>query len=512
MDYHRDMRPTARARASRPELFLLLTASAGCAMTVLDANIVAVVLPGIARDLGASFADIEWVVSAYVLCFASLLLPAGAIADRFGRRRVFLFGVAGFAASSLLCGIAPSAPLLYLARALQGGAAAFLLASALAIIAHGFHEEAARNRAWALWGAIMGLTMVLAPITGGLIAYLLGWRWAFYINVPICIALGGAVRRYVPESRDEAARSLDPGGILSFAVAMFALTWGLISGPAHGWGSARCLAGLIGGAVALAAFIAIERAQDRPMLDLRLFANRRLIGAVWAMFAYAACAQVMATLLPPFLQNGLGLTAIRAGFAMSPFAFAMLIFPQIGRLLSRSMTSAGILATGLALTGLGNALTAWGALSGSWPLILTGMAVLGSGGGLLNGETQKAIMNNLPHNRAGMASGISTTARFSGILLGFALLSSVLASAARSAIQTGSAAPASLRDLADAVVAGNVDALVSGLSAPAAQAALATAHRAYSWGFSIALTSAAAMAWLSSLCVFALIAGRRRSP
>jgi len=289
---------------------------------------------------------------------------------------------------------------------------------------------------------------------------------------------------------------------------MFALTWGFISGPAHGWDSGRCLAGLIGGAVTLIAFVAVERSQDRPMLDLKLFANRRLAGAVWAMFAYAACAQVMATLLPPFLQNGFGLTAIDAGFAMLPFAVAMLIFPQIGPLLGRGMTSAGILVTGLTLVGLGNALTAWGASSGSWPTILVGMAVLGSGGGLLNGETQKAIMNNLPRNRAGMASGISTTARFSGILLGFALLSSVLASAVKSAVRTNMLTTASARDLADAVVAGNISSFVARLSAPAAQTTLATAHNAYSWGFSIALGVAAVIAWLSAILVWSLLGGR----
>ena len=164
-------RPCPHAGGS---LALLLTASTGCAMTVLDTNIVAIVLPTIARDFSASFADIEWVVSTYVLCFAALLLPAGAIADRFGRRRIFLAGIALFALASLLCGLAPSARLLSLARALQGMGAAFQLAPALALIGHGFHGEAERNRAWAIWGGIMGLTMVLAPVLGGLIYLFVG--------------------------------------------------------------------------------------------------------------------------------------------------------------------------------------------------------------------------------------------------------------------------------------------------------------------------------------------------
>ncbi|HEY0213666.1 MAG TPA: MFS transporter, partial [Paenirhodobacter sp.] len=272
----------------------LLTASTGCAMTVLDTNVVAVVLPTIARDFGATFAQVEWVISTYVLCFAALLLPAGAIADRFGRRRVFVCGIAAFALASLLCGAASSAPGLYLARAFQGASAALMLAPALAIIGHTFHTEAARNRAWSTWGGIMGLTMVLSPIIGGVIAYTLGWRWAFYINVPICLGLGVAAMTLIDESRDAHARRLDPIGILSFAAAMFGMTWGLINGPAHGWGSTVALAGFAGGAAALGVFLLAESVQQRPMLDLGLFRNPRFLGGVWAMFAYAACAQVMA--------------------------------------------------------------------------------------------------------------------------------------------------------------------------------------------------------------------------
>ncbi|NIJ59993.1 EmrB/QacA subfamily drug resistance transporter [Pseudochelatococcus lubricantis] len=498
--------------AARP-LPLLLTASTGCAMTVLDTNIVAIVLPTIARDFGASFAEIEWVVSTYVLCFASLLLPAGAVADRFGRRRVFLVGIGAFALASLLCGLAPSAAGLYLARAFQGAAAAFLLAPALAVIAHAFHGDAERNRAWAIWGGIMGLTMVLSPIAGGVIAHLLGWRWAFHVNVPICAALAGAAFLFVDESRDEAARRLDPAGILFFASAMFGLTWGLINGQAHGWTSMNAVAGFAGGAGALVAFVIAERLQARPMLDLGLFRNPRLVGAVWAMFAYAACAQVMASLLPLFLQNGLGRPPLEAGFAMLPFALAMLTFPHVGRLLGRYLSPASILVVGLVVVGLGNALTGWGAQLGAWSVVMLGMLVLGSGGGLLNGETQKAIMGVVPRERAGMASGISTTARFSGILLGFAMLSGILATAVRGMLATGpcdgAEACALARAFADAVVAGDLPQAAS--LTESADVAIAQARTAYSAGFSAALLTAALIAGLSAVVVWRLMRAGRAS-
>jgi len=168
--------------AARRNNSILFVASMGCAMTVLDTNIVGVVLPTIARGLGATFADIEWVISAYVLCFSSFLLPAGSLADRFGRKRIFLYGIALFALASLACGWAATASMLYAARALQGIGAAFLLAPALAIIGHTFHAKQERDRAWAIWGGVMGLTMVLSPLAGGVISTFFGWRWAFFIT------------------------------------------------------------------------------------------------------------------------------------------------------------------------------------------------------------------------------------------------------------------------------------------------------------------------------------------
>lgn len=504
------MSDLALTRRSENPLLVLLTASTGCAMTVLDTNVVAIVLPTIARDFQASFAEIEWVISTYVLCFAALLLPAGAIADRFGRRRIFLIGITSFAISSLMCGLAPAAMALYLARALQGVSAAFMLAPALAIIGHTFHVETERNRAWAIWGAMMGLTMVLAPIIGGVIAYALGWRWAFHINAPVCALLALAALFLVEESSDAAARRLDPAGIVSFTATMFGLTWGLINGQAHGWGSTSALVGFAGGALALAIFIVAERSQQRPMLDLQLFSNPRFVGAVWAMFAYAAAAQVMASLLPLFLQNGLGRSALEAGFAMLPFALAMLVFPQVGRLLGSRFSSREILATGLVLVGIGNAATAWGAQIGSWPAVMAGMLVLGSGGGLLNGETQKAIMSVVPRERAGMASGISTTSRFSGILLGFALLSGILATAVRRQLAGPACAetcpPAS--SFADAVIAGDLPHAVAGLTGPARQLAVEHARAAFSSGFSIALLTAAVFAAGSSIAIYRLMRDR----
>jgi EmrB/QacA subfamily drug resistance transporter len=460
---------------------------------VLDTNVVGVVLPTIARDLSASFADIEWVVSAYVLCFASLLLPAGTRADRIGRRRLYLIGLGLFALTSVACGLAAQAGALYLARAGQGAAAAFMLAPALSLIGHAHQDPARRARAWAIWGAIMGLTMVLAPLIGGAIATWLGWRWAFHINLPLCLLLAAMSARFVPESRDPVRRRIDVAGVVLFAGSMLSWTWALIRGPVEGWTSIAVLPWLVSGVVLGAAFIRVEQCRAQPMLDLRLFRIPALVGAVIAMFAYAAAVQVMASLLPLLLQNVRGDSVLLAGLHMLPFALAMLLLPFLGRRLGAHWDSGKILALGLGVAVLGNlgiALSLW---QHSGPGLLVAMAVLGSGGGLLNGETQKAIMSVIPPDRAGMASGISTTARFSGILIGFATLGAVLSSHVRAAAEARLAAaghPVSPA-LLERVVVGELSTSTDALGV--------LARAAYAQGAGYAFVAAALMALLAML-------------
>ncbi|MCA1325073.1 MFS transporter [Herbaspirillum sp. alder98] len=489
-----------RALFANPTQRILLTASLGCAMTVLDTNVVGIILPTISRELGASFADIEWVVSTYVLCFSALLLPAGSVADRYGRKRVFLCGLTLFALASLACALVPSIRALYMARAAQGIGAAFLLAPALAIIGHAFHDETRRAQAWAFWGGIMGLTMVAAPLIGGAINTLMGWRWAFAINLPACLGLALAVIGHIPESRSATPRALDLPGIATFSCAIFMLTWALITGPEHGWTSAAFLARSTGGILLFWLFIVIERRRIQPMLELSLFRRGSFVGSVTAMFAYAAAAQVMASLLPLFLQNARGMQAAAAGAAMLPFAVAMLLLPQAGRALARRLRSSTIVVLGLSVVALGNLVLAFAADAGSTPFIVIGMAVLGCGGGLLNGETQKAIMSNVPPERAGMASGISTTSRFTGVLAGFAGLGAVLAENARQAMIEGLLKLDSphATEFVSRAMAGDIDGAARLLPQQHTAAALMVRH-AYGVGFSRVFLVAALVAFCAAL-------------
>ncbi|OJA75264.1 MFS transporter [Burkholderia ubonensis] len=448
-----------RAAVRLPAAATLAVASATCSLIVLDTNVVAVSLPSIARSFHASFADIEWVVSAYMTAFAACLLPAGGLADRFGRKRMLAAGLAIFFVASLGCGLAPSAGWLIAARAVKGGGAALLLTAALAVIANRFPEGRERTRAWAVWGMCMGVATAVAPLVGGAITQWIGWRWVFLLNLPACALLAAGARVAIDESRDPHAK----------------------------------------------------RWQARPMIDLALFRAPRFVGAVLAMFGYAACAQVMMTFLPLYLQNAFGMSAIDAGLGMLPFAFAMIVGPSFGAALAARVSSGGVLAGGLALIGAGNLLTAALTASGDYRLVALGMFVTGCGAGIMNGDTQKAIMACVPPHRTGMASGISTTTRFSAIVTAVGVLGAVLAARAHAQLDRLVAATPGLGRVVDApfmssLLAGDLARALERVPPQAAKTLAAAAPAAFASGFADALELSGMLALVGAVVVMKLLA------
>jgi EmrB/QacA subfamily drug resistance transporter len=412
--------------SDRQKFLLLLCAAATSSLIMLDTNIVAVALPTIARDLHAGFTGVQWVISAYLVTFAALLLPSGSFADLHGRRRVMLVGLVIFLVSSAACGFAASVLQLEIARAVQGIGGSMLLTSALAIIAATF-SGAERARAYAFWGTAIGIAITLGPIAGGVITGLFGWRWAFLINVPLCLAFIVAARALVPESRDPQAQRLDVFGIVTLGIGLFALTSALIDGNHAGWTSPTILVRLAIALVGLVAFGFIESMQTRPMFDLSLFRNRMFIGAAFGTFGYGAGAQVMIFFLPIYLQGAFGLTPLVAGFAMLPFAVPLFVAPRVAEAVLRGRSHRDALVAGLALTVLANVLLGALAYGGSYALEALAMLVAGTATGMLNPQTAAAMQAQIVSDRAGMASGIGATVRFTSLLLGVALLGAVMA-------------------------------------------------------------------------------------
>jgi MFS family permease len=277
----------------------------------------------------------------------------------------------------------------------------------------------------------MGLAPSLGPIIGGLVTSTIGWRWAFLINLPLGVALIALTATSVDESRDPKAERLDIPGILLFGIGLFGIVWALIGANEVGWGSFATLFKLFGGGLLFLLFVIVERAQRRPMVDLQLFMDRRFVGAAVGMLGYAATAQVMMTILPLYLQDAFALSPIIAGLAMILFALPLLIGPSVGGKLAQRLSSRAILGIGLLLVSLGNAMAAATILPGlgyAWTAV--GMFVTGCGAGLLNSETAKAQIGAVPPERAGMASGLASTTRFVGIIVGIAGLGTVLAAIA----------------------------------------------------------------------------------
>jgi MFS family permease len=271
--------------SAQPKFMVLLTASLVSSLITLDSNIVAVSLPAMGRTLGASFTDIQWIMSAYVLTYAAFLMATGNFADLYGRRKAMLLGLSVFAAASIACGVAPTAMTLNLARAAQGFGGALLLTSSLAIIAHDF-ADTERAGAFAFWGAAIGIALAIGPIVGGIITTYAGWRWIFLVNLPICLLLILATLRFIAESRDSNARKMDYSGIVTFSGGLAVLIWALIDGNDDGWTSPGIVSRLAMSAALFTGFVAAELRRSRPMVDLGLFRHPSFRGSVLAMIGY----------------------------------------------------------------------------------------------------------------------------------------------------------------------------------------------------------------------------------
>jgi EmrB/QacA subfamily drug resistance transporter len=488
---------------------VLVTASLVSSLIMLDSNIVAVSLPAVARSLNASFTDIEWVVSAYILTFAALLMAAGSFADRYGRKRATLIGLVIFTVASAFCGLATSAVMLNLSRALQGVGASFLLTAALAVINHAY-TGAERAKAYAFWGACLGIAITAGPIIGGVITTFFGWRWAFLVNLPVCTLLIVMALRVIRESRDHEAKRLDFAGIATFSFGLFFLIWAVIDGNSLGWTTTVILGRLAAAACLLTVFVIVEVRQERPMVDLGLFKRTTFLGSTFAMLGYAGAAQVMIFYLPLYLQNACGFTPAWAGVAMLPFALPMFLTPRLGARLASRYSGRTLLTSGLLVTLAGDTLLGVCAASAlGYGAFLVGMLVAGTGAGLLNSETAKVMQGAVPPQRAGMASGLSATARFTGLLVGVAGIGSVLSSNAVRGFTPAAERLGLAQDLADKVarriISGDLIGAMSQVPDEIKRELQQLGIGAFAQGFSVASFTAAGVALVSAVLTVTLV-------
>ena len=373
-------------------------------MLLLDITVVVVALPSMQQRFDASLTGLQWVVDAYALSLAALILTAGALADRYGRRLVFIAGVLLFTLSSLLCGLAWSITALDVARALQGIGGAALFATALALIGHEYRGPD-RFGALAVWGATVGAAVACGPLVGGLLTDGLGWRWIFFVNIPVGVfALVVALTR-IPESRDEDARHTDVRGLVTFAAALFLIVFGILRGNASGWTSTVILISLVGGVLLLVLFVAIEMRQDRPMFDVTLFRQRAFLGVSIATFCIAAGMFAMFPYLSIYLQDILGYSPLATGVRFLPLTAFVFFVPLATRRVAVRVPLRIMISTGLALVAAGLALMYGLDADSGWTALLAGFVAGGIGIGIANPALAAGALRVVDPARTGMASG-----------------------------------------------------------------------------------------------------------
>ncbi|MEP7112228.1 MAG: MFS transporter [Ilumatobacteraceae bacterium] len=446
-------------RAGRRSPWLILAVlCASVFIIVVDGTIVNVALPTFVRELGATTSQLQWIVDAYVLVFAGLLMAAGSIGDRFGRKGTLMIGMAAFGATSILAAASTTPAQLIGWRAAMGIGAALIFPATLAILVNVFTSARERAIAISIWAATSGLAVALGPVTGGFLLEHFFWGSVFLVNVPVIVVAVVAIWRVVPTSRDETIRRFDPLGIGLSIAGITVLVWAVIEGPKHGWTSSTSLAAFALAVVLLTAFIRWERHSDHPMLDVGVFTNMRFTaGSVSVAFAFFALFGFI-FMVTQYFQFVRGYGTLEAGVRTVPFAlFTGMAAPLSAKLAERFGTKA-IVATGLASMAIGFAWTTRDTATSSYWLVVGQMFFMGGGLGLVNAPATEAIMGALPPAKAGVGSAVNDTARELGGTLGVAIIGSLFASVYSTRLGEllpGTAVPAEAQSIAgDSVGAG----------------------------------------------------------
>jgi EmrB/QacA subfamily drug resistance transporter len=408
--------------------WVLALTSAASFMAALDAMVVATAVGTIRLGLGASIEALQWVVNAYNLSFAVLLLTGAALGDRFGRRRLFAVGLGVFVAASAVCALAVNVNWLIAARAAQGAGAALVMPLAMALLSAAFPREE-RGRALGVFSGITGLALIAGPVFGGIIVGGLAWQWIFWINVPIGLILISLVLRRIPESFGPAQR-IDVAGLVLVTAAALAIVWGLMRGNHVGWTSAEIVMAILAGIVLTVAFVVWERLASEPMMPMRLFRARAFSSGIAASFLFYAAMYGVVFFLAQFFQTGQGFDPLGAALRLLPWTATLFVFAPVGGSLVNGLGERPLVVGGLLMQAMG---FAWVALI-AWPDLafvnfILPLILAGAGVSLAMPAAQSAVLGAVAPAEVGKASGIFNTARFLGGTFGIALAVAAFAAA-----------------------------------------------------------------------------------
>jgi EmrB/QacA subfamily drug resistance transporter len=448
----------------RDRVLTIAMACLATAMLMLDISVINTALSEIADGLDTGLSGLQWVIDAYTIPLAATVLTAGALADRLGRRRLFIYGLVIFTVSSALCGAAPTIEVLVAARAIQGLGASLMFATALALISQATPEREDRMKALAAYGAAIGASFALGPFIGGGLTELFGWRAIFLVNVPIGAVVLSVTYRHVAEGRDPTPRRVDVPGQITLIAGLFLLVLALLRGNEDGWGSAGIVAALAGAAGFLIAFVVVEERSREPMLPLRLLRERRFAGPQVAVFGIAATFFAIFLYITLYLQTVLGMSPIETGLVYLPGTFLVFVVSGMTAQIGARYSAAKIASVGLGLVAAGLALMLFVGVDSSWTVLLPGLLVTSLGTGLFNPTASALALQALPDQQSGLAAGANDTFRQTAVAVGIAAL--------------GTLVPA------DAALGGNPQSYVDGL------------HNALIAASALAAVCAVATAWL----------------
>src|SRR6187549_2842393 len=396
-------------------------------MIMLDNTVVNVALPSIQRDLGADLSELEWIVTGYALTFASLMLVGGKVADAYGRRLVFIIGIVVFSFASLMCGLADSTDMLIGSRVLQGAGAALMNPATLSIIAATFPPRE-RGTAIGIWAGTSALALAIGPLVGGLITEHIDWSWIFFVNVPVGVLAIVASLLFIDESRDETHERLDIPGLFTSALALFALTYGLIEANTYGWGSPRILGVFVLAAESFVAFVALEKRQRAPMLPLELFRNRTYTGANLVMLLVALAMFGVFFFVSLYMQNVLGYSAVQAGAAFLPMTLLIIVVAPLAGRASDRFGSRWLMTTGMVLLAAQLAYFSQLSADSTFWRMLPALVLGGFGMAMTMTPSSAAAMRAVPVAKAGMGSAVLNAFRQVGGSTGIALMGAIMAS------------------------------------------------------------------------------------
>ncbi len=489
----------------------LVAVCLGTFMLLLDITIVNVALPDIQRALHSSFSDLQWVVDAYALTLAAFLLTAGSLADMYGRRLLYLVGLAVFTGASALCGFAVTTLMLQLSRALQGVGGAIMFAVSLALLADAFRGRD-RGTAFGVWGAVTGLAVAIGPLLGGVLTSGLSWRWIFFVNVPIGIAAVTLTVMKVAESRASQASRPDWAGFALFTVALSSLVYGLIESNQRSFTNGLVLGCFAAAAVLLAVFVIVELRSAHPMFDLALFRLPTFSGGSVAAFGLSASIFAMILYIVLYMQDILGYSPLATGVRFMVLSGGILVAATAAGRISSRVPVRLLIGPGLILVGVALLLMRGLNAGSSWTHLIPGLIVGGIGVGIVNPPLASTAVGVVPPQRAGMASGINSTFRQVGIATGIALLGTLFSNNVKDEVVTRVAAVPGLShrgpQIASAVQSGEIRHVIAALPTHARQVVGVITRAAYTTGLNRILLVAAIIALVSGVVSLVTIRGR----